>query len=70
MRNRLASLFKHRGQTRVTRWYARRVLARKLFAILLFRDRWGQAGPLIKAYVQGYRDGWHDRLGRNQDYLP
>lgn len=70
MRNRLASLFKHRGQTRVTCWYARRFLARKLFAILLFRDRWGQAEPLIKAYVQGYRDGWHDRLGRNQDYLP
>ena len=70
MRNRIALLLKHRGANRVTRWYCRRFLARKLLAILLFRNRWGQAWPLIKAYVTGYRDGWHARLGRQLAFLP
>lgn len=70
MRNRIASLFKHRDKTWQTRWYCRRFLGRKLVAILLFKDRWGQAGPLIKAYIHGYQDGWHARLGRNSQYLP
>lgn len=70
MRNRIASLFKYSGKNRQTRWYCRRFLCRKLLAIGLFKNRWGQAVPLIGAYTAGYRDGWQGRLGRNSNYLP
>ena len=70
MRNRIASLFKHSGKNFRTEWYSRRFLCRKLVAIGLFRNRWGQALPLIKAYMAGYQDGWRGRLGRNSNYLP
>lgn len=70
MRNRIASLFKHSGKNLKTEWYCRRFLCRKLLAIALFRNRWGQALPLVRAYISGYRDGWRERLGRNSNYLP
>ncbi|MFB9769755.1 glycosyltransferase family 2 protein [Lactiplantibacillus modestisalitolerans] len=70
MRNRIASLLKYRGQNRYTRWYCRRFLVRKLLAIALIKNRWCQARPLIHAYRQGYFDGLHNQLGRNQKYLP
>jgi len=70
MRNRIASLFKHQGKKLAVKWYCLYFLVRKIAAIFLYRERWKQAIPLIKAYIQGYQDGWHERLGRNVDYLP
>lgn len=70
MRNRIVSLFKHSGKNWQTKWYCRKFLLRKLLAIVLFRNRWNQALPLVKAYIAGYQDGWHDKLGRNPKYLP
>ncbi len=70
MRNRIASLFKHSGKNLTTKWYCRQFFCRKLLAIGLFRSRWGQALPLIKAYIAGYRDGWRNHLGCNPNYLP
>lgn len=70
MRNRIAVLFKHRGESKTTRRYCRRFLARKLVAILLFKNRWGQARALGQAYLAGYRDGRDEHLGRNPQFLP
>ncbi|AMR19147.1 glycosyltransferase family 2 protein [Lactiplantibacillus plantarum] len=70
MRNRIALLIKHRGNNHTVRWYCRRFLLRKLLAILLFSNRRRQARSLVNAYVKGYQDGWHARLGRQLAFLP
>ncbi|CAJ1227038.1 glycosyltransferase family 2 protein [Lactiplantibacillus xiangfangensis] len=70
MRNRIVSLFKYSGKNLKTRWFCCRFLCRKLVAIGLFRNRWGQAFPLIRAYLSGYHDGFQGHLGRNLNYLP
>ncbi|RRK09188.1 glycosyltransferase [Lactiplantibacillus garii] len=70
MRNRIASLYKHRGKNWQTKGYSCQFLARKLLAILLFKDRLKQAKPLIGAYVQGFQDGQRGHLGRNPKFLP
>ncbi|WP_195631017.1 glycosyltransferase [Lactiplantibacillus plantarum] len=69
MRNRILSLEKHRGKALKIRLYEVYFLLRKLFAILLFKQRIKNAGALVRTYLQGFHDGV-SRKYDNQSFLP
>ncbi len=69
-RNRVAMLRKHSTNHVVAHLYLYYVMARKLLAMVMVSDRRKVAKYLRRAYFAGYHDGYHNRLGRNDAFLP
>lgn len=69
-RNRIAMTMKHTNSKFKAHLYFQYVMARKLLAMLVVKNRRSQLHYLMRAYVEGYHDGYHNNLGRNDAFLP
>ncbi|GAB6093629.1 glycosyltransferase family 2 protein [Furfurilactobacillus curtus] len=69
-RNRVAMTKKHSTNMAIAHLYLVYVMIRKLTAMLVVPARRKVARYLTKAYINGYVDGYRNRLGRNEAFLP
>lgn len=70
MRNRIQTIKKHGHPYLLTRIYIYGMFIKKMIGNTVKSERKGYRKYMYHSFIDGFRDGMHDHLGKNDKYLP